>query len=80
MAFDEIVCREPDPVEDRQPEPAGQASPVWRGVAWVSVSLLARISLVVFVPAQPGPLLSLDHVPKCAHLRTSKWLSLLVLL
>lgn len=62
MAFDEIVCVEPDPVKDRQPKPAGQAGPVWRGVAWVSVSLLA------FVSAQPGPLLSLDHVPKCAHL------------
>lgn len=58
MAFDKIVCRELDPMEDRQLEPAGQVGPVWRGVAWVSVSLLSRISLVTFVPAQPRPLLS----------------------
>lgn len=49
-------------------EPAGQAGTVWRGGAWVSVPLLARVSLVAFVPAQPGPLLSLDHVPKNADL------------
>lgn len=68
MAFDKTVCWEMDPVEDCQPEPAGQAGPVWRGVAWVSVPLLAGISWVAFVSSQPGPLPSLDHVPTCAYL------------
>lgn len=49
MAFDKIVCWETDPVEDSQPEPAGQAGPVWRGVAWVSVPLLAAISAISWV-------------------------------
>lgn len=55
MAFDKIVCWETDPVEDSQPEPAGQAGPVWRGVAWVSVPLLAAISWVALFLPSLGP-------------------------